>query len=124
VDKIKNPKVNNHLLTHPDNKMAQERTILINKKTGNVFTTFDEITAPIMKKLGTLNVQRVSNIDFDNADQKWKAVTKDENKEVIVEGSAEEKKKVYSEEAEWANKNVKKLVDKHFPDKSIQYESE
>ena len=100
--------------------MAQERTILIDKKTGNVITTFDEITAPLMSQLGTLDVQRVSNIDFDNTDQKWKAVTKDDKKEVVVEGTAEEKKKVYAEEAEWANKNVKELADIHFPNKSIK----
>lgn len=97
----------------------KKTSILIDKKTGNVITVFDEVTAPLMEQLGTLSVERVSNIDFNNGDQQWQARTRDENKDIIVSGTPSQKKEVYSKEAEWANENIEALADKHFPDKTV-----
>ena len=97
-----------------------KRKVIINKETGIPVTVFDEKTEGFMSQLGEMNVERVSNIDFNNPEQKWQAVRRD-NGELIVE--SEGKKKTYNDEADWANENLEELSNIYFkPEDSIVVE--
>lgn len=89
---------------------TQKRKIIINKETGLPVSVYDEKTE-FLRDLGEVNVQRVSNIDFDNDKQKWQAVRRD-NGELIVE--SDHKKVTYNDEADWANENLEELAEIYF----------
>lgn len=91
--------------------MVKQR-IIINKKTGIITTVYSDQIENFLNKISEdIDVKRVSNIEFNNETKNWEA--KDVlTKEVLFVSKI--KSKVYKDEANWANENLRELKKIHF----------
>jgi hypothetical protein len=89
--------------------MKRKHKIIISKKDASVLGIMDDI-APYLK-LGTVNVQRVSNIEFNNEKQKYEVILT-HNNDIPIE--TQSKNDAYDQEVGYVSEKLKDLGAIHF----------
>jgi len=84
------------------------------KKDGSAIVAIYDDVIPLNELGENFDVERVSNIEFDNKLKKWTVVmTKGDNKEPII--ITDKRADAYEQEVAFVNENIDKLAAIHFP---------
>lgn len=86
-----------------------EKILKIRKNDAVIVGIYDDIINP--KELGKVQIERVSNIEYNNHKEKWEVIMK---KDGTIPIESNTRNEAYQKEVELVNKNLDDLAKKHF----------